>query len=264
MFDVYSLEEAVPGSVHTGYYWISYEFVYVGNHHIRNILVLAGLMDIAASVALFVTSCFLLNALRHENQTGFSSYLVTMTVFIIWKFCHLGYSTIVNDLIFFYHIFNFFTGLVLTMVSLMSLVVIYSIYQELRSLTQLEDITRHKMEVSSRAGTIYDYGGSIYGSRMGTPFGNHGTLQSTRSTFSNIKGAPPVFEHTHPDHLRQFHHHGGNQGTLQSTKSGIYSASPAQISSGTSMATSTPRAPPSEHLYATLERGEQIYSTIIN
>ena len=259
VFDVYCLEEATPGSAHTGYYWISYEFVYVGNHHIRNILVLAGLLDIAASVALFVTSCFLLNALRHENQTGFSSYLVTMTVFIIWRFCHLGYSTIVNDLIFFYHIFNFFTGMLLTVLSLMSLVVIYSIYQELRSLTQLEDITRHKMEVSSRAGTIYDYGGSIYGSRGGTPFVNHGTLQSTKSklNFSN-QGSPPVFEHTHPDHLRQFQHPGGNQGTLQSTKSGIYSATPGRV------ATSTPRAPPSEHLYATLERGEQIYSTIIN
>ena len=261
MFDVYCLEEATPGSAHTGYYWISYEFVYVGNHHIRNILVLAGLLDIAASVALFFTSCFLLNALRHENQTGFSSYLVTMTVFSIWKFCHLGYSTIVNDLIFFYHIFNFFTGMLLTVLSLMSIVVIYSLYQELRSLTQLEDITRHKMEVSSRAGTIYDYGGSIYGSRIGTPW-NQGTLQSTKS--NTIQGSPPVFEHTHPDHLRQFHHHGGNQGTLQSTKSGIYSASPAQVGSGTSMATSTPRAPPSEHLYASLERGEGIYSTIIN
>ena len=118
MFDVYCLEEATPGSVHTGYYWISYEFVYVGNHHIRNILVLAGLIDIAASVALFVTTCFLLNALRHENQTGFSSYLVTMTVVIIWKFLHLSYSTIVNDLIFFYHIFAFFTGMLLTLASL--------------------------------------------------------------------------------------------------------------------------------------------------
>ena len=219
MFDVYCLEEATPGSVHTGYYWISYEFVYVGNHHIRNILVLAGLIDIAASVALFVTTCFLLNALRHENQTGFSSYLVTMTVVIIWKFLHLSYSTIVNDLIFFYHIFAFFTGMLLTLASLASLVVIYSLYQELRSLSQLEDITKHKIEISSRAGTIYDYGGSLYGSRIATPI--------------------------------------GNQGTLQSTKSGIYSATPARVHS------STPRAP-SDHLYASLQRGEQIYSTIIN
>ena len=48
VFDVYCLEEATPGSIHTGYYWISYEFVYVGNHHIRNLLVLASLISIVA------------------------------------------------------------------------------------------------------------------------------------------------------------------------------------------------------------------------
>ena len=30
-FDIYCLHEATPGSSHTGYYIISFDFVYVGN-----------------------------------------------------------------------------------------------------------------------------------------------------------------------------------------------------------------------------------------
>ncbi len=34
-FDLYCLHEAAPGSEHTGYYIISFDFVYVGNPHGR-------------------------------------------------------------------------------------------------------------------------------------------------------------------------------------------------------------------------------------
>lgn len=33
LFDLYCLSMAAPGAVHYGYYFISYEFVYVGNRH---------------------------------------------------------------------------------------------------------------------------------------------------------------------------------------------------------------------------------------
>lgn len=33
IFDVYCLSQAAPGSIHYGYYLISYEFVYIGNKH---------------------------------------------------------------------------------------------------------------------------------------------------------------------------------------------------------------------------------------
>lgn len=33
IFDLYCLSMAAPGSTHYGYYFISYEFVYVGNRH---------------------------------------------------------------------------------------------------------------------------------------------------------------------------------------------------------------------------------------
>ena len=183
VFDVYCLEEATPGSIHTGYYWISYEFVYVGNHHIRNLLVLASLISIAASVALFVTTCLLLNALRLENQTGFSAYLATMTTFTAWRLAHVGYSTIVNDLIFGYHMFTFFTGLVLTAGSVAALVVVYSLCQELRQLTQLEELTRAKLDLTSRAGSVYG-AGSLYGQSRAS---NFGTLQSRGSNFGTLQ-----------------------------------------------------------------------------
>lgn len=32
-FDLYCLHEAAPGSSHTGYYIITFDFVYVGNPH---------------------------------------------------------------------------------------------------------------------------------------------------------------------------------------------------------------------------------------
>ena len=232
VFDVYCLEEATPGSSHTGYYWISYEFVYVGNHHIRNILVFASLISIAGSVALFVTSCVLLNALRLENQTGFVGWLLTMTVFTSWKIIHLGYSSLVNDLIFGYHIFTFFSWLLFSTVSIMYILIVYSMYHEFRNLSKMEDMTRYKMDVTSRAGSVY---GSVYGSRANTPY-NVGTLPSQYSGASNSRF-----------------------GTLQSA-SGIYSATPAYINNDSnSLYTSTPRQH-QDHLYASLQKGEdQIY-----
>ena len=233
MFDVYCLEEATPGSIHTGYYWISYEFVYVGNHHVRNLLILSSLLSIAGAIALFVTSCFLINALRFENQTGFVSWLSTMAAFSFWRLVHLLYSSIVNDLIFGYHIFTFFSWLIFSTVSVMAWVVVFSLYHELRSLERLEDITKYKLDVSSRAGSIYGQ------SRGATPY---------CGTFSRQPS-------------------GSNFGTLQS---GIYSASIAYVTPhdhNTSLYTSTPRVAGednNDHLYATLNRGEQIYSTIIN
>ena len=36
IFDIYCLSLAAPGSIHYGYYFFSYEFVYVGNKHGKN------------------------------------------------------------------------------------------------------------------------------------------------------------------------------------------------------------------------------------
>lgn len=101
VFDLYCLSMAAPGSTHYGYYFISYEFVYVGNRHgmyhcnpliylsihlklicliwrchllifcclsllfsVRNILAMFALFSFLAGLVLFVTSIMLIVALR--------------------------------------------------------------------------------------------------------------------------------------------------------------------------------------------------------
>ena len=248
VFDVYCLEEARPGSVHTGYYWMSYEFVYVGNHHVRNILLLASIVSLIASIPLFITSCFLLNAMRLENQTGFVAWMITMTVFSIWKMIHLGYTTVVNDMIFGYNLFTFFTWIIFNALNIGSLVLVYSFYQELRSLDQIETMTQQKLDLSSRAGSVYgSRAGSLYGSKAGSIYGSRldtinreyfgSEQQQSGEAQANL---PPFFTELSP----------GPGAT------GIYAASPASVYS------STPR----EHIYHSLQRPdtEQIYSTVIH
>ena len=203
---------------------------------------------------MFVTSCLLLNALRLENQTGFVGWLMTMTVFTSWKIIHLCYSSLVNDLIFGYHIFTFFSWMLFSTISIVYIVVVYSMYQEFRSLSKLEDMTRYKMDVTSRAGSAY---GSVYGSRANTPY-NVGTLPSVYGSRTNT----PYNMGT----LQSQYSGASNSrfGTLQSAN-GVYSATPAYISNDSnSLYTSTPRQD-QDHLYASLQRdADQIYSTIIN
>lgn len=64
VFDLYCYAMAAPGSTHYGYYIISYEFVYVGNVHVRNTLVVCALFSLIGGVINFVTSFMLMIALR--------------------------------------------------------------------------------------------------------------------------------------------------------------------------------------------------------
>ena len=214
---------------------MSYEFVYVGNHNVRNILLLSAIISLLASLPLFLTSCFLLNAIRLENQTGFVAWLITMTFFVIWKIVQLSYTTIVNDMIFGYNLFTFFSWMIFNILNIGSLVVVYSFYQELRSLDHLETITQQKLDISSRAGSVYgSRAGSVYGSRAGSIYG---------TPLDTIN--------------RQYF------GTDQSGPPGVYSATPAYVGGDSkSLYTSTPR----EHIYDSLKRpqAEQIYSTVIH
>lgn len=64
VFDLYCYSMAAPGSTHYGYYIISYEFVYVGNNHVRNVLVIFALFSALFACVTFVTSILLVAALR--------------------------------------------------------------------------------------------------------------------------------------------------------------------------------------------------------
>ena len=64
VFDAYCLDQASPGASHTGFYLFSFDFVYVGNHHVRNLIMFCSLVSAIASLVLLATSCLTLNALR--------------------------------------------------------------------------------------------------------------------------------------------------------------------------------------------------------
>jgi len=283
IFDVYCLEEASPGSSHTGVYFISFEFVYVGNHHVRNLLMMASLLSIVGAIAVFATSCIMLNALRFENQTGFHSWLVTMGVFTGWKIIHLGYGTIVNDMFFKYHIFTFFSWIIFNIVSIGSLVVVYSMYLELNTISKIEDLAKFKMDTMSTRGN------SLYGSRPTTP---HGTLGRSGSQFGTLQsmGRQPsqggsmyaINIQTHPGtHLtKQTEAQYGPMQSLYAPGTHITQQCEPQYGPGQSLYASTPREGPvtqfgaenmysrpeqQENVYASLQRNqEQIYATIIN
>ena len=79
---------AAPGSTHYGYYIISYEFVYVGNYHVRNVLVIFALFSMLAGCVTFVSSILLVIALRKVikltilliSNHSFSKFICTKTI----------------------------------------------------------------------------------------------------------------------------------------------------------------------------------------
>merc|ERR1719445_987686 len=182
IFEMYILEEAKPGTSHTGYYLFSFDFVYVGNHHVRNLLFMSALFTLVGAVAVFISSCVTLDALRLEKETGFKSWLISMGIFTPWRVIAWVYAFIVNDMIFAYHIIMFFVWLFFNIVNIMAWMVMYSLYLELTGISKLEDMAKLKIDtMSSRAG-------SIYGSRPTSPYGG-GTL--TRAGKTNTLQSQP-------------------------------------------------------------------------
>ena len=91
-FDIYCLHEASPGSTHTGYYIISFDFVYVGNGHIANLLIMSSVVSLLLGIALFFTNVMLLDGLRKEQENGFKGWLVVMGILTPWKILAWGFA----------------------------------------------------------------------------------------------------------------------------------------------------------------------------
>jgi len=148
-FDIYCLHEAKPGSSHTGYYIISFDFVYVGNAHIRNLLIMSSVFSLLAAAALFVTNVLLLDGLRKEQETAFKGWLLIMGFFTPWKILAWAFAGIVNDMIFAYNIIMLIAWFFFNILNVFSFLCIYSLYLELNDLTRLEDLARLKMDTMS-------------------------------------------------------------------------------------------------------------------
>jgi len=183
LFDVYCLVETMPGSNHTGYYLFSFEFVFVGNHHVWNLLMISSVISTGCAVAIFISSCILLDALRLEKETGFKSWLLSMAFFTPWRFIAWVFASIANDMIFSYHIFMFLSWIFLHVLNVMSFLVIYSMYLELTGISKLEQNAKVKMATLSRAG-------STYGSRPTSPAVRQPPPGGSSVLYSDLNSGP--------------------------------------------------------------------------
>ncbi|KAG8037985.1 hypothetical protein G9C98_006310 [Cotesia typhae] len=174
IFDVYCLHEAVPGTKHYGYYIISYEFVYVGNPHIRNALIVAALFSLLGSIILLVTSAILINALRKEYEKRMVPWLYCFAAFTVFRVFAYLFFCIVNDMIFAYNIMICLLWLLFLCYSIYGWLTVYTLYIELSDLTRLEDLAHLRIGTmqSLNASTTH----SIAGSRPTTPHSTVSTM----------------------------------------------------------------------------------------
>ncbi|KAJ8688428.1 hypothetical protein QAD02_024223 [Eretmocerus hayati] len=174
IFDIYCLSQAAPGSTHYGFYWISYEFVYVGNKHIRNILIVFALFSMLGGIVIFVTSCILISALRKEYEKKMMPWLYSFAAFTIFRLFGFLFFSIVNDLYFGYNLTMCFLWIIFSATSIYGWLIVYSLYIELSDLTRLEDLAHLRIGTlqSLNASTTH----SIAGSRPTTPHSTVSTM----------------------------------------------------------------------------------------
>ncbi|XP_056640857.1 uncharacterized protein LOC130894958 [Diorhabda carinulata] len=173
-FDLYCYAMAAPGSTHYGYYVISFQFVYVGNRHVRNTLVMFATFSILLSIVVFVTSIMLINALRKEYEKKMLPWLYTFAVFTIFRFLAYLFFSIINDMIFAYNIIICLLWTIFIVLSVYGWVLVYSLYIELSELTRLEDLAHLRMGTMQSLNT--STAPSLAGSRPTTPHSTVSTM----------------------------------------------------------------------------------------
>lgn len=174
IFDIYCLAMAAPGSTHYGYYIISYEFVYVGNKHVRNMLIVFALFSLILGIVILFTSILLVIALRKEYERKILPWLNTFAVFTIWRSLALIFFAIVNDLIFAYNIIMVLLWSIALVVCIYGWCVVYSLFLELTNLTKLEDLAHLRM--GTMASLHASAANSLAGSRPTTPHSTVSTM----------------------------------------------------------------------------------------
>ena len=106
---------------------------------------MSSVFSLLGGIALFVTNVLLLDGLRKEQETAFKGWLYTMGVFTVWKIVAWGFSCIVNDPIFAYHIIMAIAWLFFNVLNVFSFLCVHSLYLELSDLTKLQDLARLKV-----------------------------------------------------------------------------------------------------------------------
>lgn len=174
VFELYCLGMAAPGSVHYGYYVLSFQFVYVGSAPVRNVLIVFALFSWIGSVAVIVTSIILINALRKEYEKRVVPWLYTFGVFISFRFIAFIFAAIVNDMIFAYNVLVCLAWILFCACGVYGWLLVYSLYLELADLTKLEDLAHLRM------GTMASLNASLAGSRPTTPHSTVSTMPASQ------------------------------------------------------------------------------------
>ncbi|XP_016926067.3 uncharacterized protein pasi2 [Drosophila suzukii] len=174
IFDIYCYAMAAPGSTHYGYYIISYEFVYVGNKHVRNMLIVFALFSLVLALINFVTSVLLCVALRKEYERKVMPWLWTFAVFTVWRALALIFFAIVNDLYFAYNVIMVLLWSIFCVLCIYGWAVVYSLFLELVDLTKLEDLAHLRM--GTMASLHASTANSLAGSRPTTPHSTVSTM----------------------------------------------------------------------------------------
>ncbi|KAF8793931.1 hypothetical protein HNY73_001960 [Argiope bruennichi] len=179
IFDLYVLIEASPGSTHYRYFGINFLFVYSGNKHIRNLLILCSVVSFFLAIYMLVVSVILMRALRKEVEQKFKPWLIAAVVFTTWNFCSIFFKSIVNDLYYGYHQAMLIIWTLMLFFNVFFILVVLSNYQELADITRLEDMARLKTGTMSSLNTtshsLSHYSVNMLGgaqSRASTPHGN--------------------------------------------------------------------------------------------
>lgn len=187
LFDLYCLLEARPGSRHFRSFGFSFLFVYSGNRYVRYALILTTSLLSVAALALFMSSCIIIPALKKEYELKFRPWLLIMTIFVTFRTFATLFQSIANDLYFTYHQAMLLLWLILIPLNVFALLVVYSNYQELSDITKIEDMAKLKMSTLS----------SLQGSRTLSHMSN----QSLDSTYRHY-GATGINSNPSPSYMR--------------------------------------------------------------
>ena len=149
LFDLYCLLVARPGSRHFRSFGFSFLFVYSGNRYVRYGLILTSSLLIVQALALLITSCIIIPALKKEHELKFRPWLWVMTVFVCFRTVAIIFQSIANDLYFTYHQVMLLIWFILIPINIFVLLIVYSNYQELSDITKIEDMAKLKMSTLS-------------------------------------------------------------------------------------------------------------------
>jgi hypothetical protein len=247
LFDLYCLLVARPGSRHFRSFGFSFLFVYSGNRYVRYALILTSSLLILQAIALAITSCIIIPALKKEHELKFRPWLWVMTIFVCFRTVAIIFQSVANDLYFTYHQVMLIIWLILIPFNIFVLLVVYSNYQELSDITKIEDMAKLKMSTLS----------SLQGSRTFSHMSN----QSLDSTYRMQHYGALVNSNPSPSYMRaaaninQQPHYGhqaaattsnnvnlvyGNNPNSTNTGSVIYGGAGLGYGAGSNLSTPTP------------------------